>query len=96
MLDRRADALALQPVDQRGAELAGQQGVLREVLEVAPAQRRALHVDAGPEQHGDPVGPAFAAERLADAGEQAGVPGGREAERLGGKQVAGTLSSRPT
>jgi hypothetical protein len=46
VLERSANALALHAVDQAGRQLAGQEGVLGKVLEVAPADRRALHVDA--------------------------------------------------
>ena len=42
VLQRRADALALQAADQRRTEHAADQRVLRQVLEVAATQRRAL------------------------------------------------------
>ena len=72
------------PVDcdaphERGAEHAGDDRVLGEVLEVAAAQRRALDVDARAEQHGDVLDRGLDAERLADALGELGVP--RRAER---------------
>nr|BFE55839.1 hypothetical protein GCM10020063_003650 [Dactylosporangium thailandense] len=47
MLQRGADAAALQARDPLGGEHAGEDRVLGEVLEVAPAERGALEVDAG-------------------------------------------------
>jgi hypothetical protein len=61
MLDRSAYALALDPLDQRGAEGPGQQRVLREVLEVATAQRRALDVDARAQHDGHALRPGLPA-----------------------------------
>ena len=46
VLDRRGDALGLQPAHVRGADPRRQQRVLAEALEVAPAERRAVEVDA--------------------------------------------------
>ena len=85
VLERRADALALQAAHERRAEDAGDERVLGEVLEVAAAQRRALDVDAGAEQHGDVLRRGLLAERHADALEQLGVPG--RAERHGRREA---------
>src|SRR6185437_2563347 len=52
-----------------------------EVLEVAPAQRGALDVDAGPEHHRHVLGPRLLAECLADTAHKVGVPGGSEPAR---------------
>ncbi len=46
MLERGAHAFRLHAPDEVDRQLAGQVGILGEVFEVAPPQRRALHVDA--------------------------------------------------
>ena len=38
MLERCADAAALDAFDQAGGQFAGEIGILREILEIAPAQ----------------------------------------------------------
>jgi hypothetical protein len=87
VLERGTDALALDAVDHRRPENAGEQRVLGEVLEVAPAQRGTLDVDAGTEHDGHALRPGFAAERRTDASHQPRIPGrpqgrgGRKARR---------------
>ena len=75
-------------------QLAGQVRVLREILEIAAAQRAALGVQAGAQDHIDAVGSGLLAQRFADLLAQGGVPavghGGRRGEaggRLRGVQA---------
>ena len=75
VLQRRADAAALQAAHPRGGQHAGQQRVLGEVLEVAAAERAALEVDARAEQHRDVHRAALVAEGLAHPPQQLRVPG---------------------
>ena len=60
VLDAGAHPLALQPLDEPGRDASGQVRVLGDVLEVAPAQRRTLDVDTGPEHDGDALRPRLA------------------------------------
>ena len=60
-----------------------QQGVLRVVLEVAPAQRGALDVQARAQQHVHAQRPRLAAQRLAHPLGQCGVPRVRDRGRRG-------------
>ena len=83
VFERGTHAPALDAAHERRAELAGEQRVLGEVLEVAPAQRRALHVHSGAEQHRDLLRPALVTQRDADAGEEVDVPGRGEPGRRG-------------
>ena len=69
----------------RGGELASQIRVLRQVLEVAPAQRRPLHVDARAEHDGDARLARLGGERLTDQSEQLRVP--RRADRRRGREA---------
>ena len=59
VLDRRADALGLQPAHVGGADARGQQRVLAEALEVPAAVGRAVQVDGRREQHVDALAPAL-------------------------------------
>jgi hypothetical protein len=83
VLQRRAHALALHAVDVGRGHAACEHRVFREVFEVAPAQRRALDVDTGPEQHLNVRRLGLAPERSAHFTQQAGVPGGRQRRRGG-------------
>jgi hypothetical protein len=87
VLDRRADALALQALDERRAEHAGNERVLREVLEVAPAERRALDVDARAEDHVDALRARLLADRRPDPVYELGVE--RRAQRARGGEARG-------
>jgi hypothetical protein len=74
VLHRGTHAPALYAPDQGGTQLAADDRVLGEVLEVAPAQRGSLDVDTGTEENRDAGRPAFRAERLSHFGKQVGVP----------------------
>ena len=63
---------------QSSGQLSRQQGVLREVLEVPPAQRGAFQVHARSQDHADALRLRLLGQRPADLGEQRHVPGGRE------------------
>ena len=92
VLDRRADALALQALDERRAEHAGDERVLGEVLEVAPAQGGALDVDAGAEDDVDALRARLLADRRPDPPHELRVEGRAERARggeAGGGQAAG-------
>ena len=75
MLDAGADALTLQPGDVGDGHARGQVGVFGEALEVAAAQRRAVDVDGGAEQHLRALGFGLLGQRLPDALDQRRVPG---------------------
>ena len=87
VLHARPDLLRLQAVHQPGGEPAGQERVLGQVLEVAPAQRRALDVDPGAEDDRDVLGARLGAQRRAHLPGQPGVPGA--GERGGGREAGG-------
>ncbi|GAB4057498.1 hypothetical protein GCM10028775_61060 [Catellatospora paridis] len=94
VLERRADAPALQAAHPLGGQHPGQQRVLGVVLEVAAAQRAALEVDAGAEQHRNAHGLGLLAERLADTADQVGVPAGAQCH--GGREAGGGLAVEQT
>ena len=91
VLDRRPDALVLLALDVRRAEHARQQRILGVVLEVPPAQRRALDVHSGAEHDVHAERPRLPADRRADP---PGHPGSQldPTATAGGKQVAGSAS----
>ena len=74
VLYRRRDALGLQAGDIGDDELGAEIGVLRIAFEVAPVQRRAMHVDGRREQHARALGERFAGERAADFVNEIDVP----------------------
>ena len=84
VLDARRHAAALQPVDVGHRQVGGEHRVLREALEVAAAQRRALEVDGGAEQHLGALGARLLGQRGADALDQVDVPRGARARRRTG------------
>ena len=92
VLERGADTLALDAFDQRGGQFAGVIGVFGEVLEVAPAERRALHVDAGAEQHVGAQRNRLGRQRLAHGLQQFRIPGGRQ--QRGGGEAGGRQALR--
>ena len=96
VLQRGADTPALHAVDHRGREHAGQPRILGEVLEVAPAQRRSLHVDARAEHHRHAAGaaPRPPAPRPTSA-KISGSHDDASADAVG-KQVAGSDPPSPT
>ncbi|OQA16845.1 MAG: hypothetical protein BWY63_02603 [Chloroflexi bacterium ADurb.Bin360] len=51
VLERGPHTPALDAVDETGSHFASKIGVLGEILEVAPAHRRPLHIDAGSQNH---------------------------------------------
>ena len=81
------DAVLLDAADVACGHLARQIGVLREILKVAAAQRAALDVQAGAQQHRDLLCCGLFAHGLADGLAQGGVPavghGGRSREAGG-------------
>ncbi|MNC51035.1 fec operon regulator FecR [compost metagenome] len=66
MLDAGTDTAALDAAHESRAERSGHEGVLGQVLEVAPSQGVPLDVHPGTEQHAHPGGPGLGPERLAD------------------------------
>ena len=67
--------LALDATDVGRRHLAGQIGILGEILKVAPAQGGALHVQAGAQQHADALSLGLFAQHLAQLLAQLRVPG---------------------
>ena len=94
---------ALQASDVRDGHARGEVGVLREALEVAAAERRAVDVDRGTQQHLRALGLRLLCQRLADAFDKRSVPGGgqrdpgREAGGLdaGGRAALAARAVRP-
>ena len=66
VLDAGADPLGLDTVDHGCGEFARQQGILREVFEVPPAERVAFDVHRRAEQDADVLGGRLCAQGLAD------------------------------
>ena len=83
VLDRRGDAVRLDGGDERRTEGARNERVLGEVLEVAAAQRVALDVHAGREDHVNLEIDRLARDRLAHAGGIGGLPRARERDCRG-------------
>ena len=92
VLQRGADALALNAFDVAGCQFAGQVGIFGEILEVAPAEGRALHVDAGTEHHVHAQGDGFGCQRLAQFVDQLPVP--RRGQAGGGRETGGGQAGR--
>ena len=87
VLDRRADALALQALDERRAEHAGDERVLGEVLEVAPAQRERLMLMPGPRTTSTPC--ARASSPTASPTRRTSSGSKDEPERARGREAGG-------
>src|SRR5690606_19486752 len=81
VLERRAHALRLDAAHERGAQHPRDDGVFGPVLEIAAAQRGALDVDAGSEQHADLLDRGLDAEGAADPLDQLGIPRRAEPRR---------------
>ena len=87
VLDTGVDALALNALYIRSCHFARHIGILREILEVAPAEGAPLDIHAGPEQDIDAHCLCFFSERLTDFHTEVPVPavrhrsGSREAGR---------------
>ena len=88
MLDGGPHAPALYAANVRSGQLTGQIRVLRNVLEIAAAQRAALDVDGGSPQDADILGLALVAQNLTHVLQKVGVKAGtggapgREADSL--------------
>lgn len=80
VLGARGDALRLDAAHVGGGHLAREVGVLREVLEVAAAQRVALDAQARAEQHVDALGRGLLGHGGADALAELLVPGVRHGD----------------
>src|SRR5699024_6037777 len=84
----RRDALRLHAADVRRGHAAGELWILREVLEVPPAERAALDVQPWPQEDLDALGRRFPAECLPDLLGEVHVPARADArgrrERSGG------------
>lgn len=93
VLQRRADPVLLQPVDDRRGELRGEQRVLGVVLVGAPAERGAAQVDAGPEQHVDAELAALGRQGRAEPVCQRRVPGAGEGGA--GREAGGRAGASP-
>jgi hypothetical protein len=91
VLEGGADALALDAAHEGAGDPAGEQRVLAVVLEVAPAQRMALHVEPRAEQQGHVLRPRLGADRRPDPLDQLRVPGGGHGRgrREAGRGLAG-------
>ncbi len=76
----------LDSFDEARGHASGKNRVLGEVLEVTPAQRRALDVEAGTEQDVDTEASRFEPQRLAHVARKLRVPRGRDS---GGRREAG-------
>ena len=76
MLERGADAFALNPFNPGRGQFAGKIRIFRKVFEVATAQRRALHVDTRSQQDVDAKGDRLLGQRLPRVMQQVGVPRG--------------------
>ena len=75
MLEAGARAVLLQPADVRLSHLPREKRILREILEVPPAQRRALDVDARRKQNVHALFKAVVRERGAHLTGAVPVPG---------------------
>ena len=89
VLGRGDHALRLRPAHERGAETAGQVGVLAVGFEHAAGARVAHHVDRRREQPVAPLGASLDGDRAADARREVGVPGG--GDRDGGREGGGAI-----
>ncbi len=90
VLDGGADAAGLDAAHVPGADPAGEVRVLAVRLEVAAAERRAVQVDRGGEQHVDALAAGLLGEEGAGAAGQLGVPGGGQRGR-GGERHGGVV-----
>ncbi len=90
VLERGPHALRLHTAHPCGAQQPGEEGVLGEVLEVAPAQQRALEVDAWPENDGHVLGARLRADHRPDLLDQRWIEGG--AERDGRWEAGGRVA----
>ena len=86
------DALGLNAAHIGGGHLARKIGVLGEVLKVAPAERRALHAEAGPQKRAYALRCGLLAQRLADPLAQRLIPGVGNRDRC--REASGGLGAR--
>ena len=85
VLQRRANALALYAVNQASRHAPGEVRIFGEILEVAPAQRRALHIGAGAEHDVHVQRDALVGQCLSQLADQLDVP--RRGQRRGGGEA---------
>ena len=90
VLDAGGRPLGLDAPHQGGGELAGQIGVLREVLKVPAPQGAALQVHPRPQEHVHPLGGGLPAQGAAHLLQQRRVPAPRQAG--GGGEAGGRLA----
>lgn len=76
-------ALVLKPLDVLGSQLARQQRILREGLEVPAAQRMAVHAHGRREEHLGGAGTRLVREVLPDLVQEVLVPRGGERDATG-------------
>ena len=88
VLDRAADPPALHALDERHGDLGRQVGVLGVALEVPAAERVAVDVHGGRQQHAGTLGPGLVAEQAADAADQRAVPRRRQGGTAGQRRRA--------
>ena len=90
MLDGRDNALRLDAGDRVAGHYAGEQRVLTDVFEIAPAARFANQVRAACKLHIEALGPGFAPDQRAAVVSELAVEGGAQQQRAGqaGRMVA--------
>ena len=93
VLRRRDDLFALDAFDIRHGHAGGEVGVFGEAFEVAAAKRRAVDVDARPEQHVAILGAGLVGQRDADTLHEIRIPTGSPAD--GGGEAGGAVGSYP-
>jgi len=81
MFEGCADPFVLNPFDVGGCQFAGKERILREILEIAAAQRGTLDVRARTQNNGNILFLAFDPDGLPDPADQAAVPGACESGR---------------
>ena len=92
VLGAGGNALGLDASHVRRGHLARKVGVLGEVLEVASAERRALHAEARPQKGAHTLGGGLLAKRLADLLAKRLVPGVGHRDRR--REAGGRLGAR--
>ena len=92
VLGAGGNALGLDAAHVGRGHLARKVGVLGEVLEVAPAERRALHAEARPQKRAHALGGSFLTQCLADLLAQRLIPGVGDGDRRG--EAGGGLGAR--
>ena len=83
VLRAAADAVRLEAAHEGRRDPAGQQRILGELLEVAPAERGAMQVDRRAEQDVDALRPGLAGQQRADFADQLFIPARGQGGRAG-------------